>query len=132
MMVSRPVQTKIGVVAAASLAGEAVVAIWTGIDPEVRDQAYDWYINEHSLERVGISGFRRGRRCIAAGPATSPEFFTLYEADSMQVLQGSDYANRLNNPTPATKFVSLRWRCSRCGAAAQFVCTDSDALHVQP
>ena len=30
------------------LAGEAVVAIWTGFDPEVRDQAYDWYINEHS------------------------------------------------------------------------------------
>jgi hypothetical protein len=90
------------------LAGEAVVAIWTGIDPEVRDQSYDWYINEHSVERVGIPGFRRGRRHIAAGPTTSPEIFTLYEADSMQVLQGSDYANRLNNPTPATKSMMTR------------------------
>lgn len=90
------------------LAGEAVVAIWTGFDPEVRDQVYDWYINEHSLERVGIPGFRRGRRYIAAGPATSPEHLHLYEADSMQVLQGSDYANRLNNPTPATKFMMTR------------------------
>jgi hypothetical protein len=92
------------------LSGEAVVAIWAGIDPEVRDQCYDWYINEHSLERVGIPGFRRGRRCIAADRVTSPEFFTLYEADSMQVLQGSDYANRLNNPTPATTFMMTRGR----------------------
>jgi hypothetical protein len=90
------------------LAGEAVVAIWTGIDPEVRDQAYDWYLNEHSVERVGIPGFRRGRRCIASSHGTSPEYFTLYEADSMQVLQGTDYANRLNNPTPATKFMMTR------------------------
>jgi hypothetical protein len=92
------------------LAGEAVVAIWTSIDPEVRAQFYDWYINEHSLERVGIPGFRRGRRYIAADPATSPELFTLYEADSMQVLQGSDYANRLNNPTPTTRFMMTRGR----------------------
>jgi hypothetical protein len=92
------------------LAGEAVVAIWTGIEPEVRDQAYDWYLHEHSVERVGIPGFRRGRKCIAADPATSPELFTLYEADSMQVLQGSDYANRLNNPTPSTKFMMTRGR----------------------
>jgi hypothetical protein len=26
----------------------------------------------------------------------------------MQVLQGSDYANRLNNPTPTTKFMMTR------------------------
>jgi hypothetical protein len=92
------------------LAGEAVVAIWTSIDPEVRDHAYDWYINEHSLERVGIPGFQRGRKSIAADPATSPQGFTLYEADSMQVLQGSDYANRLNNPTSTTKFMMTRGR----------------------
>jgi hypothetical protein len=85
------------------LSGEAVVAIWSGIVPEIRDQFYDWYINEHSLERVGIPGFRRGRRYIAADSVTHPEFFAFYEADSMQVLQGGDYANRLNNPTPATR-----------------------------
>ena len=76
------------------LAGEAVVAIWTSIDPEVRDQAYDWYINEHSLERVGIPGFRRGRRCIAAAPATSPEVFTLYEAE----LDAGSSGERLRQP----------------------------------
>jgi hypothetical protein len=61
-------------------------------------------------ERVGIPGFRRGRRYIAADPATRPEFFTLYELDTMQVAQGSDYANRLNDPTPATRQVTSRFQ----------------------
>ncbi|HEX3348741.1 MAG TPA: hypothetical protein VHS58_11635 [Acetobacteraceae bacterium] len=85
------------------LAGEAVVAIWNGIAAAGRETFYGWHIQEHMPERVGIPGFRRGRRYIAADGETHPEFFTLYEADTMQVLQGSDYANRLNAPTPWTK-----------------------------
>lgn len=85
------------------LAGEAVVAIWNGIAPEMRESFYDWHVNEHMPERVGIPGFRRGRRYVAADGATHPEFFTLYEADAMPVLQGQDYANRLNDPTPGTR-----------------------------
>lgn len=92
------------------LAGEAVVAIWNGIAPEVRAQFYDWHLNEHMPERVGIPGFRRGRRYIAIDSATQPEFFTLYEADTMQVLQGSDYANRLNDPTPGTTATTAQFR----------------------
>jgi hypothetical protein len=92
------------------LAGEAVVAIWNGIAPEARAQFYDWHTNEHMPERVGIPGFRRGRRYIAADADTAPEFFTLYEADTMQVLQGSDYANRLNNPTPGTRATTAQFR----------------------
>jgi hypothetical protein len=91
------------------LAGEAVVAIWNGIDPDTREQFYDWHVNEHMPERVGIPGFRRGRRYIATDGATNPEFFTLYEADTMQVLQGTDYASRLNDPTPATQAVTQKF-----------------------
>lgn len=92
------------------LAGEAVVAIWNGIAPEARDQFYDWHINEHMPERVGIPGFRRGRRYIAADPATHPEFFTLYELDTMEVAKSSDYANRLNDPTPGTVASTSQFR----------------------
>ena len=92
------------------LAGEAVVAIWNGIAPEARAQFYDWHTNEHMPERVGIPGFRRGRRYIAADADTAPEFFTLYEVDTMQVLQGSDYADRLNNPTPGTRATTAQFR----------------------
>jgi len=92
------------------LAGEAVAAIWNDIAPEGRDQFYDWHINEHIPERVGIPGFRRGRRYIAVDAGTWPEFFTLYEADTMQVLQGSDYTNRLNDPTPWTTATTAHFR----------------------
>ncbi len=85
------------------LAGEAVVAIWNGIAPEGRDEFYAWHLHEHIPERVGIPGFRRGRRYIAMTPGTHPEFFTLYETDTMQVLQGIDYLSRLNAPTPWTR-----------------------------
>jgi hypothetical protein len=92
------------------LAGEAVVAIWNGIAPQARAQFYDWHINEHMPERVGIPGFRRGRRYIAAEPSTQPEFFTLYELDTMEVAKGSDYTNRLNDPTPGTVASTSQFR----------------------
>jgi hypothetical protein len=92
------------------LAGEAVVAIWNGIAPEGRDEFYAWHLQEHMPERVGIPGFSRGRRYIAADAATRPEFFTLYETDTMQVLQGQDYLNRLNAPTPWTRAATAHFR----------------------
>ena len=68
-------------------------------------------------ERVGIPGFRRGRRYVAADATTHPEFFTLYEADTLPVLQGSDYANRLNAPTPWTRKVTAQFRDTARGLA---------------
>src|SRR2546423_3308440 len=50
-----------------------------------------------------MQGFRRGRRY--SEKYGKPEFFTLYEADSAEVLVGQDYLNRLNNPTPWTQRV---------------------------
>ena len=92
------------------LAGEAVVAIWNGITPEGRAGFYDWHLHEHIPERVAIPGFRRGRRYVATTPQTQPEFFTLYEARSMQVLEGADYAARLNAPTDATRAATVHFR----------------------
>jgi len=48
-----------------SLAGQGVVAIWNGIAPEGRAEFFEWHNREHMPERVGIPGFRRGRRYIA-------------------------------------------------------------------
>ncbi|MBW4089677.1 MAG: hypothetical protein HIU82_00985 [Proteobacteria bacterium] len=100
------------------LAGEAVVAIWNGIAPELRGRFYDWHNNEHMPERVGIPGFRRGRRMAAAGSGTAPEFFTLYEADSLPVVTGVDYAARLNDPTPATRAITAEFRTTTRALAA--------------
>lgn len=99
------------------LAGEAVVAIWNGIAPEGRAEFYAWHLHEHMAERVGIPGFRRGRRYIALDAATRPEFFTLYEADTMGVLRGADYAARLNAPTPWTRRATSAFRDTSRGLA---------------
>ena len=71
---------------AMSLAGTGVVAIWHDLLPEAKDDFYEWHNREHMPERVGIPGFRRGRRYIAV--EGTPEFFNLYEADSPEVLGG--------------------------------------------
>lgn len=92
------------------LAGEAVVAIWNGIAPEMQADFIEWHNREHVPERVGIPGFRRGRRWVAADAATRPAYFTLYELDTLQVAQGSDYQNRLNSPTPWTQRVMPGFR----------------------
>ena len=109
------------------LAGEAVVAIWNGITPDAevpggRAGFYAWHLHEHMPERVGIPGFRRGRRYIAVDGATQPEFFTLYEADTMQVLQGTDYLARLNAPTPWTRSATAAFR-DTSRALARVLCS---------
>jgi hypothetical protein len=82
------------------LAGTGAVAIWHDIAPEGREAFYAWHGSEHMPERVGIPGFRRGRRYIALHGA--PEYFNLYETDSPAVVTGAQYLERLNNPTPWT------------------------------
>lgn len=95
------------------LAGEAVVAIWNGIADDAREDFYAWHNLEHMPERAGIPGFLRGRRYVAAGQGTVPEFFTLYEATSLPVLTGADYAQRLGEPTAATRRITRRFQATR-------------------
>jgi len=53
------------------------------------------------LERVSIPGFIRARRYSAI--RSDRRYFTLYETETVGVLNGSDYLARLNNPTPWTR-----------------------------
>ena len=85
------------------LAGEGAVAIWNGIADAGRADFYAWHLHEHMPERVGIPGFVRGRRYRAADAQTQPEFFTLYETQTFQVIQGADYLARLNDPKEQAK-----------------------------
>jgi hypothetical protein len=83
------------------LVGEAFVAIWHDIVPEGKTAYYEWHNREHIPERLSLAGFRRGRRYIAERGA--PEYFNLYEVDTMDILTGEEYLTRLNNPTPLTQ-----------------------------
>lgn len=104
-----------------TLAGQAAVAIWHDIAPEGRAQFYDWHGTEHMPERVGIPGFQRGRRYVAID--ADLEYFNLYEAASPEVLTGSGYHDRLNDPTPWTVDTVQHFRRvarSLCRVAASF------------
>ncbi|MDE2397325.1 MAG: hypothetical protein KGL43_12305 [Burkholderiales bacterium] len=92
------------------LAGEGAVAIWNDIAEAGRAEFYAWHLHEHMPERVGIPGFVRGRRYRAADAVTQPEFFTLYETSSFQVMQGSDYLARLNAPTDWTRAATAHFQ----------------------
>lgn len=111
------------------LAGEAFVAIWHDVAPEGKPEYYEWHNREHMPERVGIPGFRRGRRYIAEKGA--PEYFNLYEVDAMEVLTGQDYLNRLDNPTAWTRrTVAHIHNVSRslCRVEASFGCAQGGVI----
>ena len=91
-----------------SLMGLGAVAIWHDIAAEGRADFYAWHGREHMPERVGIPGFRRGRRYIAVD--ADLEFFNLYETDSPAVLTGADYKARLDAPTPWTQSAVMHFR----------------------
>lgn len=81
-----------------ALAGQALVAIWNDIRPDMREDFFEWHPREHMVERLGIPGFLRGRRCIAVDGGV--EFLTLYEVRDTDVLNSEIYKQRLTNPTP--------------------------------
>ncbi len=91
------------------LAGEAFVAIWHDIAPEGLEIFYEWHHREHMPERLGIPGFRRGRRYLRVDGA-GQDYFNLYEVDCFEVLVGQDYLNRLNAPTSWTKTAVQHFR----------------------
>jgi len=89
-----------------ALLGDAILAIWNDIAPGGDAEFNHWHISEHFPERLSVPGFLRGRRYDAA--SGTPTYFTLYETESVRVLQSPGYLARLNAPTPwTTKCIQL-------------------------
>ena len=84
-----------------NLAGRGIVAIWHDIVQERQAEFYEWHNREHMPERMGIPGFRRGRRYIAL--QGTPQFFCFYEGDDLGAVAGPAYLYRLNNPSEWTQ-----------------------------
>jgi len=81
-----------------ALLGQAALAMWWDIAPELRADFENWHSHEHFPERMGIPGFRRGSRW---GSATGGEgFFILYELEAYGTLSSPHYLASLNSPTP--------------------------------
>jgi hypothetical protein len=79
-----------------------ILAIWNDCAPEGLEHFERWYNREHLQERVGVPGFRWGRRYEAVSGGDR-RFMAFYEVDNAAVLNSSAYLERLENPTPWTK-----------------------------
>ena len=108
-----------------ALAGKGAVIIWNGIRDDLREDFFEWHPREHMVERLGIPGFLRGRRCIALDGAT--EFLTIYELRDTDVLLSEEYKTRLTTPTPwSTK--TLPGFTDNTRGACQIAYTDGHAM----
>ena len=82
----------------------AVLAVWNDVDADNEAEFNEWYVRQHVPERVGVAGFRNGRRHIALDGQAEPcpRNFTFYEVDDLSVLTSAPYRERLDNPTEWT------------------------------
>lgn len=78
--------------------GRAAVAMWYDVPRDARAEWEDWHTREHMPERLGIPGFLRGSRWIAA--SGEPSYFGLYETVRLAIITSGAYLERLNDPTP--------------------------------
>ncbi|MEO8524291.1 MAG: hypothetical protein ABI460_06200 [Caldimonas sp.] len=85
-----------------ALLGNAAMLLWYDIVPEDIAAHDAWHTREHFPERVGIPGFLRAQRWVAAS-ATGPRYLVIYEVIDIDVLSGGPYLERLNHPTPWTQ-----------------------------
>jgi hypothetical protein len=86
-----------------ALLGRGVLAIWNGIATGYEGEFLEWHVKEHIPERVGVTGFLRGRRYFSVDG--TPAYFNFYETETYQVLSSEPYLARLNDPTPWTRKV---------------------------
>jgi hypothetical protein len=79
-----------------------ILSVFNDIVPEGYEHFERWYNREHLQERVGVPGFRFGRRyeLVSGGDR---RFFAFYEVDSPGVLTSPAYVQRLESPTPWTR-----------------------------
>ncbi len=78
-----------------------MMAFWSNIEPAYDRRFQEWHNCEHIPERVGIPGFRLGRRFRI--PADRPRYFMCYETDTPDVLGSEAYLARLNDPSKWTQ-----------------------------
>lgn len=114
-----------------SVLGQAALAMWWDMAPDMRAEFEHWHAHEHFPERLGIPGFLRATRWTAAEGGEG--VFVMYELRDHAVLSSAPYLSRLNAPTPwSTRLMPhhrhmVRSQChvleSRGGAVAQHALT---------
>jgi hypothetical protein len=87
-----------------SLKGSGFLAIWHDVQAEGEPEFDVWHTREHMPERLGVPGFAVGRRWVDRRLARH-RYFTLYEAQTIDVFGSEPYRARLNAPSAWTQRV---------------------------
>ena len=77
--------------------GQAALAMWWDMAPDMRAEFEHWHTHEHFPERLGIPGFLRATRWADAGGGEG--FFILYDLQAWETLASPAYLARLNAPS---------------------------------
>jgi hypothetical protein len=81
-----------------ALKGRAFMAIWHDIAEAGEHEYNQWHTRQHMPERLGVPGFRVGRRYVDWNLANQ-RYFTLYEGATLETFSSDAYRARLNSPT---------------------------------
>lgn len=77
--------------------GQAALAMWWDMAPDMRAEFEHWHSHEHFPERLALPGFQRATRWADAGGGEG--FFVLYELATWEALVSPEYVARLNAPS---------------------------------
>ncbi|MES2951197.1 MAG: hypothetical protein V4858_21905 [Pseudomonadota bacterium] len=81
-----------------ALLGQAALAMWWDMAPDMNAEFQDWHSHEHFRERLGIPGFHRATRWGSADGGEG--VFQMYELDAHSTLSSAPYLAHLNAPSP--------------------------------
>ena len=95
------------------MCGNAALLLNFDVDPAAVAEHDHWHTKEHMPERLSIPGFLRGTRWLADN--ASPRYLVIYEVRDVNVLTGTDYLQRLNNPSAWTSKTMTHVRGMRRG-----------------
>jgi hypothetical protein len=80
------------------LLGNAALAMWWDMAPQMNVEFQDWHSHEHFRERLAIPGFARATRWSSAEGGEG--VFQMYEVDAHTTLASPAYLAHLNAPSP--------------------------------
>lgn len=80
------------------LIGNGSLALWNGIDPARADEYDLWHTREHVPQRLAVPGMIRAYRYVD-GRGPLPEYLTLYDLQTIDVLTSAPYRDLLDHPT---------------------------------
>ncbi len=85
-----------------SLAGEALLVLWSDVLPDAEAEWKAWHVREHMPDRMTVPGIELGRRYLDKS-ADQHQTFMMYEARSLQIFKSAPYLAQMNDPSPLTR-----------------------------